>query len=135
LPFRGWIDLIDKSRDTAVSIENLKTVSEALSDSNAHSNRQFTAYSLGAESLGFDLENPMFKFDVVLETDTTDMVRHGTRRTKDEPHRLIKLFYEVTRLLGQTEPGIRGQTRCQTRSPVCRRSGVNWWRICEGTGS
>jgi putative RecB family exonuclease len=93
--FQGYIDLIEQSADGMVLIADLKTASKKLSDSNAHSSLQLTAYSAGAEVMGFDLEKLKLRLDVLLKTKNPEMIHHETRRTDDDRNRFIKLLYSV----------------------------------------
>jgi putative RecB family exonuclease len=93
--FQGYIDLIEQSPDGHVVIADLKTSSKKLSDSNAHSSLQLTAYSAGAEAMGFDPENLSLRLDVLLKTKNPEMIQHVSRRTADDRYRFIKLLYSV----------------------------------------
>ena len=93
--FQGYIDLIEQLPNGKVAIADLKTSSKKLSDSNAHSSLQLTAYAAGAEFMGFDLENLELRLDVSLKTKNPEMIQHVTKRTEDDLHRFIKLVYSV----------------------------------------
>jgi putative RecB family exonuclease len=94
-PVHGYIDLIEQSRDGIVTIVDLKTAAKKLSDATAQQNLQLTAYSLGAEALGFDPATLSLRLDVLLKTKNPEMVKYETRRTEDDRHRFIKLLYSV----------------------------------------
>ena len=53
-PFHGYIDLIEQSVEGVVSVVDLKTAARKPTKAQASSNLQLTAYTLGAEALGFD---------------------------------------------------------------------------------
>jgi putative RecB family exonuclease len=94
-PFHGYIDLIEQSADGTVSIVDLKTAAKKLTDANAHSNLQLTAYSLGAEAMGFEPDALNLRLDVLTKTKTPEMTRCYTTRTEEDRRRFIKLLYQV----------------------------------------
>jgi putative RecB family exonuclease len=93
--FQGYIDLIEQSADGTVSIVDLKTASKKLTNANVQSNVQLTAYSLGAEALGFDPRNLSLRLDVLLKTKSPEMARYETRRSDADRYRFIKVLYQV----------------------------------------
>ena len=70
---------------------DLKTTSKKLADSSVHSNLQLTAYSLGAEALGFDPDQLTLRLDVLTKTKSPELVRCETRRTQGDRERFVKL--------------------------------------------
>jgi putative RecB family exonuclease len=94
-PFHGYIDLIEQSVDGTIAIVDLKTASKKLTDANVHGNLQLTAYSLGAEALGFEPNALNLRLDVLTKTKNPEMVKHHTTRTEDDRRRFIKLLYQI----------------------------------------
>jgi putative RecB family exonuclease len=96
-PFEGYIDLIEQSPDTKITLVDLKTAAKKPSNSNVHSNLQLTAYAIGAESLGFDPDTQTMRLDVLTKTKNPEMVKYETSRTEEDRHRFIRLVYSVWR--------------------------------------
>ncbi len=94
-PLIGYIDLIEKSPDETISLIDLKTASKKLTAANVNSNLQLTAYSLGAERLGFDPEQLGLRLDVLLKTKTPELVRYETTRTQRDRERFVKMVTQV----------------------------------------
>jgi putative RecB family exonuclease len=94
-PFHGYIDLIEQSREGAVSIVDLKTASKKPSSANVQMNLQLTAYALGAEALGFDPDVLKLRLDVLMKGKVPEMVRLETLRPEEDRHRFISLIYGV----------------------------------------
>jgi putative RecB family exonuclease len=94
-PFQGYIDLIEESPDGRVTVADLKTAAKKLGDNNVHSNLQLTAYSLGAEALGFDPDSLTMRLDVITKTKSPEMVKYDTSRTQQERERFVKLVRQV----------------------------------------
>ncbi|AFM24874.1 RecB family exonuclease [Desulfomonile tiedjei] len=94
-PFQGYIDLIEQSPDGMITVADLKTAAKKLGDNNVHSNLQLTAYSLGAEALGFDPDSLTMRLDVLTKTKSPEMVRYETTRTHLERDRFVKLVKQV----------------------------------------
>jgi putative RecB family exonuclease len=94
-PFHGYIDLIEQSADGTIAIVDLKTAAKKPTDASVCGNLQLTAYSLGAEVLGFEPEALRFRLDVLTKNKNSEMVRYATGRTEDDRHRFIKLVYQV----------------------------------------
>jgi putative RecB family exonuclease len=94
-PFQGYIDLIEQAPDGIITLVDLKTASKKLSDSNAHGSMQLTAYSLGAEALGFDPDALNMRLDVITKTKSPEMLNYETTRTEEERHRFVRLVYSV----------------------------------------
>ncbi|MGO9121256.1 MAG: RecB family exonuclease [Desulfomonilaceae bacterium] len=93
--FQGYIDLIEESADGTITIVDLKTASKKLTDASVKSNLQLTAYSLGADVLGFEQDALNLRLDVLTKSKTPEMVRYDTSRTEDDRHRFVKLLYQV----------------------------------------
>jgi putative RecB family exonuclease len=94
-PFQGYIDLIEESPEGIITVADLKTAAKKLGDNNVHSNLQLTAYSLGAEALGFDPDSLTMRLDVITKTKSPEMVRYETTRTVAERERFVKLVKRV----------------------------------------
>jgi putative RecB family exonuclease len=94
-PFQGYIDLIEQSSDGQTTLVDLKTASKKYSNANVQMNLQLSAYSLGAEALGFDAERLNLRLDVLLKTKNAEMVRYETTRTDRERYRFVMLVHEV----------------------------------------
>lgn len=93
--FQGYIDLIDESPSGKISIVDLKTAARKPTKAQAASNLQLTAYTLGAEALGFDPEQLTLRLDVVTKTKNPELVRYETTRTRQERERFVKLVKTV----------------------------------------
>ena len=94
-PFRGYIDLIEESPSGKTSIVDLKTAARKPTRAQASSNLQLTAYTLGAEALGFDPEHLNLRLDVVTKTKSPELVRFETTRTQQQRERFVKLVKSV----------------------------------------
>jgi putative RecB family exonuclease len=94
-PFHGYIDLIEQSGDGTVTIVDLKTASKKPAGSSAHGNLQLTAYSLGADALGFEPSTLNLRLDVITKTKAPELVRYETTRTEEDRRRFMKLLYQV----------------------------------------
>ena len=94
-PFQGYIDLIEQGEDGAVTVVDLKTAARKLSNGQADTNQQLTAYSIGAAALGFDPEQLKLRLDVVTKTKNPELVRYETTRTEQERERFCKLVTQV----------------------------------------
>lgn len=94
-PFQGYIDLIEQDQNGRVTVADLKTASKKLTDSSVHSNLQLTAYSLGAEALGFEPDSLTMRLDVITKTKNPELTRHETTRTQQERDRFVKLVRKV----------------------------------------
>ncbi len=90
-PFQGYIDLIEESPNATISIVDLKTAARKPTKAQASNNLQLTAYTLGAEALGFDPEQLSLRLDVVTKTKSPELVRFETTRTQQERGRFVKL--------------------------------------------
>lgn len=93
--FQGYVDLIEQSQDSSITLVDLKTASKKLSQSSVDTNLQLTAYALATESMGFNPDELTFRLDVLLKTKEAGLVRYETRRTADERHRFMRLLYSV----------------------------------------
>lgn len=94
-PLQGYIDLIEQSPEGRITVVDLKTASRKSSDNAAHANLQLTAYSLGAESLGFDPDELLLRLDVLVKTKVPDFVRYETCRTASQRDRFTKIVRQV----------------------------------------
>ncbi|MFC1834269.1 RecB family exonuclease [Thermodesulfobacteriota bacterium] len=93
--FQGYIDLIEQGQGGAVTVADLKTAARKLSNGQAHSNLQLTAYTIGAAALGFDPDQLKLRLDVVTKTKNPELVRYETTRTAEERERFSKLVTKV----------------------------------------
>ncbi len=94
-PFQGYIDLIEESPSGKISIVDLKTAARKPTKAQAASNLQLTAYTLGAEALGFDPQQLTLRLDVVTKTKSPELVRYETSRTQEDRERFVKLVKQV----------------------------------------
>ena len=94
-PFQGYIDLIQQGAGGAVTVVDLKTAARKLSNGQADSNLQLTAYAIGAEAFGFDPGHLKLRLDVVTKTKNPELVRYETTRTDKERERFCKLVTNV----------------------------------------
>ena len=118
-PFQGYIDLIEESPTGTISIVDLKTAARKPTRAQASSNLQLTAYTLGAEALGFDPGQLNLRLDVVTKTKSPELVRFETTRTQQDRERFVKLVNTIWSaierhafFLGKTgiAHNVRGQT-------------------------
>jgi putative RecB family exonuclease len=94
-PFQGYIDLIEQSAEGVVSVVDLKTAARKPTKTQAGSNLQLTAYTLGAEALGFDPEQLTLRLDVLTKTKSPELVRYETTRTQQDRERFVKMVKHV----------------------------------------
>ncbi|MBM3302298.1 MAG: PD-(D/E)XK nuclease family protein, partial [Deltaproteobacteria bacterium] len=94
-PLHGYIDLIEQDQNGRVTVADLKTSSKKLGDNSVHSNLQLTAYSLGAQALGFDPDQLSLRLDVLTKTKSPELVRYDTTRTEAERERFVKTVKQV----------------------------------------
>ncbi len=94
-PFQGYIDLIEESPSGKISIVDLKTAARKPTKAQTSSNLQLTAYTLGAEALGFDPEQLGLRLDVVTKTKNPELVRFETTRTQQERDRFVKIVKTI----------------------------------------
>jgi putative RecB family exonuclease len=94
-PIHGYIDLIGESPDGRVTVADLKTAAKKLVASAVHGNLQLTAYSLGAQALGFDPDQLTLRLDVLTKTKNPELVRYETTRTVEQRERFVKLVRQV----------------------------------------
>jgi putative RecB family exonuclease len=94
-PFQGYVDLIEQDAGGAVTVVDLKTAARKLSNGQADNNIQLTAYSIGAEALGFNPDQLTLRLDVVTKTKSPELVRYETTRTEQERDRFCKLVTNV----------------------------------------
>lgn len=93
--FQGFIDLIEQGSGGTVTVVDLKTAARKLSNGQADSNLQLTAYSIGAAELGFNRDQLTLRLDVVTKTKNPELVRYETTRTDQERNRFCKLVTSV----------------------------------------
>ncbi len=94
-PFQGYIDLIEQRPEGTITVADLKTCAKKLSASQAHSNVQLTAYSIGAGELGFDPDELTLRLDCVTKTKNPELVRTETTRTQEQRARFVKLVKHI----------------------------------------
>lgn len=94
-PFQGYIDLIEQSLAGDITIVDLKSAARKPSKSQAESNLQLTAYSIGAGALGFDPRAVGLRLDVLTKTKSPELVRYETGRTDADRTRFVKLVEHV----------------------------------------
>jgi putative RecB family exonuclease len=93
--FQGYIDLIEQDANGRVTIVDMKTSAKKPSNSNVDDNLQLTAYSFGAEALGFNVYNMKFRLDVLTKTKSPELVKLETSRTDKDRDRFIRLVYSI----------------------------------------
>lgn len=94
-PFQGYIDMIEQQPDGSITVADLKTCSKKPSASQAHSNLQLTAYSIGAGALGFEPDQLTLRLDCLTKTKNPELVRHETTRTAEQRERFVKLVRHI----------------------------------------
>jgi putative RecB family exonuclease len=94
-PLHGYIDLIEESPDGRVTVVDLKTAAKKLVASAVHGNLQLTAYSIGAEALGFEPDPLTLRLDVLTKTKSPELARYETTRTVEERERFVRLVRQV----------------------------------------
>ena len=114
-PLVGWIDAIELAPDGSVSIVDLKTAARRYSEQTVHSNLQLTCYSLGAQALGFNGDMHL-RLDVLLKTESPELIRYETARTDEDQTRFLKLVKSVWQ-------GIRKQVFCPKQDWHCSQCG------------
>jgi putative RecB family exonuclease len=112
-PFQGYIDLIEQSQSGAVTVSDLKTAARKLSNGQAHTNLQLTAYSIGAGALGFTPDTLTMRLDVVTKTKNPELVRYETTRTEQERERFCKLVTKVWNAIERETWFPRQDWQCQ----------------------
>lgn len=94
-PLIGYVDHILKMPDGSITLIDLKTAGRKPSQSQVDQNLQLTAYSLGAEELGFDLDLLTLRMDYLIKSATPDMVTHETRRTPEDRRKFVKMLTRI----------------------------------------
>jgi putative RecB family exonuclease len=99
--FLGFIDLIEQDAENNITIVDLKTASKKPTDTNVHQNLQLTAYSLGAQALGFNGPETKCRLDVLTKTKAPELLTYETVRTEVDRKRFVSLVKGVWRGIEQ----------------------------------
>jgi len=94
-PFHGYIDLIELTPQGRTTIVDLKTAGRKLTKAQVKTNLQLTAYSIGAQALGFDSNDLSLRLDVLTKTKNPEMTRYETTRTDQQRERFTRLTKHV----------------------------------------
>jgi putative RecB family exonuclease len=94
-PLVGYVDHILKMPDGNITLIDLKTAARKPSQTQADQTLQLTAYSLGAEELGFDPDELTLRLDYLIKTAVPDLVTLETTRTEEDRRKFIKLLTRV----------------------------------------
>jgi putative RecB family exonuclease len=94
-PLVGYVDHILKMPDGNITLIDLKTAARKPSQAQADQTLQLTAYSLGAEELGFNADELTLRLDYLIKTATPDLVTLETSRTEDDKRKFTKLLTRV----------------------------------------
>ena len=94
-PFQGYIDLIEQSAEGMLTVVDLKTAARKPTKAQASSNLQLTAYTLGAEALGFDPQQLTLRLDVLTKTKSPELVRYETTCSEEERQRFVQMVKRV----------------------------------------
>lgn len=94
-PLIGYIDHIIKQPDGSIALIDLKTAARKPSQAQADQNLQLTAYSLGAEALGFNPDELTLRLDYLLKGTQPDLVSFETTRSEYDRRRFVKLVTRV----------------------------------------
>jgi len=91
----GYVDHIVKQPDGSITLIDLKTAARKPSQLLADQSLQLTAYSLGAEALGFDPDELTLRLDYLLKGTQPDLVSLETTRSEYDRRRFVKLVTRV----------------------------------------
>jgi len=94
-PFQGYIDLIEESPHGKISVVDLKTAARKPTKAQTNSNLQLTAYSLGAQALGFNPDRLTLRLYVLTKTKNPEFVPYETTRSQQDRGRFVKLVKQV----------------------------------------
>lgn len=94
-PLIGYVDHIIKQPDGSIALIDLKTAARKPSQAQADQNLQLTAYSLGAEALGFNPDELTLRLDYLLKGTQPDLVSFETSRSEYDRQRFVKLVTRV----------------------------------------
>lgn len=101
-PLIGYVDHIIKQPDGSIALIDLKTAARKPSQLQADQSLQLTAYSLGAQSLGFNPDELTFRLDYLLKGTQPDLVRLETSRNENDRRRFLKLVTRVWKGITQS---------------------------------
>jgi putative RecB family exonuclease len=94
-PLVGYVDHILKQPDGTITLIDLKTAARKPSQLQADQTLQLTAYSLGAEALGFDSDELTLRLDYLIKSATPDLVSYETSRTEEDRRKFVKTLTRV----------------------------------------
>jgi putative RecB family exonuclease len=94
-PLVGYVDHILKMPDGSITLIDLKTAARKPSQLQVDQNLQLTAYSLGAEALGFRPDELALRMDYLIKTTTPDVVVYATSRTDKDRRKFVKTLTRV----------------------------------------
>lgn len=94
-PLVGYVDHILKMPDGNITLIDLKTAARKPSQTQADQTLQLTAYSLGAEELGFIPDELTLRLDYLIKTAPPDLVTLETSRTEEDRRKFVKLLTSV----------------------------------------
>jgi len=94
-PLIGYVDHIIKQPDGSIALIDLKTAARKPSQQQADQSLQLTAYSLGAEALGFDPDELTLRLDYLLKGTQPDLLSLETTRSEDDRRRFVKMVTRV----------------------------------------
>jgi putative RecB family exonuclease len=94
-PLIGYVDHIVKQPDGTIALIDLKTAARKPSQAQADQNLQLTAYSLGAEALGFNPDELTLRLDYLLKGTQPDLVSFETSRSEYDRRRFVKMVTRV----------------------------------------
>jgi putative RecB family exonuclease len=93
--FLGFIDLIEQDSRGNITIVDLKTASKKPTELSVHQNLQLTAYSIGAQALGFNGNETKCRLDVLTKTKTPELLSYETVRMETDRKRFIGILKAV----------------------------------------
>jgi putative RecB family exonuclease len=91
----GYVDHILKMPDGNITLIDLKTAARKPSQLQVDQTLQLTAYSLGAEALGFNPDELSLRMDYLLKTATPDLVTYETSRSEEDRRKFVKMLTRV----------------------------------------
>lgn len=94
-PLVGYVDHILKLPNGSVTLIDLKTAARKPTQLQVDQNLQVTAYSLGAEALGFNPDELTLRMDYLIKTATPDVVTYETSRTDEDRRKFVKMLTRV----------------------------------------
>jgi len=91
----GYVDHILKMPDGKICLIDLKTAARKPSQTQVDQHLQLTAYSLGAQALGFEPDELTLRMDYLIKTATPDLVTLETSRTEEDRRKFVKILTNV----------------------------------------